>query len=328
MANLYISALVSMGALGAFFATGLAAASKMFAIEADPRIAEIGAALPGANCGGCGYAGCANYAEAVVEGAAPNLCPVGGDKVSKKIAEIMGVSVDLSEKKVAQVLCQGGISDAVQRSEYRGIPSCRAAKAIGGGHKGCTYGCLGFGDCMNVCPFGAISMSVENIPLIDPEICTGCGKCVETCPKAVIVLAGASRLNHIRCRATISGKETKELCKTGCIACGACAKVCPTKAIEVKNGLAILHYDKCINCGMCAEKCPVGTIDFGGERIEEIEINDHCVGCTLCAKVCPVAAISGEVKKKHQIDASKCIKCGQCAERCKKNAFDVRYKKK
>ncbi|AZR74864.1 RnfABCDGE type electron transport complex subunit B [Anoxybacter fermentans] len=317
-----------MGALGAFFATGLAIASKKFAVEVDPRIEQIEAVLPGANCGGCGHPGCSSFADAVVAGNAEiNGCPVGGSEVAEKIAEIMGVSADAGERKIAQVLCKGGSSVATQRSEYRGIQSCRAATAVGGGSKGCEYGCLGFGDCAAACPFGAITMSDDNLPVIDPELCTGCGKCVGACPKSIITLVGESRKNHIRCSAYLSGKEVRQVCKVGCIGCGICAKNCPVGAIEMKDNLAVMIYEKCINCGICAEKCPMGTIDFYGKKVEEIKINDKCIGCTLCARVCPVSAIKGEVKQKHEIDPETCIKCGLCYTKCKKDAIDVKYKK-
>lgn len=327
MANLYISALISMGALGAFFATGLAIASKKLAAETDPRVGLIEGVLPGANCGGCGQPGCSSYANAIVAGtAALNLCPVGGAKVAAEIAKIMGVKVETGERKIAQVLCKGGTSLTVQRSEYLGIESCRAANSLGGGSKACAYGCLGLGDCMNVCPFGAIQMSEDNLPVIDATRCTGCGKCVQACPKAIILLAGESRKTHIRCKAQLSAKETREVCEVGCLGCGICAKNCPTGAIEMKNNLAILHYEKCINCGICAEKCPRKTIDFDGTKLESIKINKNCIGCTLCAKNCPVSAITGELKGMHQIDPEKCIKCGVCVTKCKKQAIDTKYK--
>lgn len=329
MANLYISALVSMGAMGALFATGLAIASKKFAVEVDPRVEQIEGALPAANCGGCGHPGCSSFANAVVAGNAPvNGCPVGGANVAAKIAEIMGVTAESGERKLARVLCKGGSSVTTQRSEYRGISTCKAAMSVGGGPKGCTYGCLGFGDCFRVCPFGAIKMSEDNLPMIDDELCTGCGKCVQACPKMIISLVGESRKNHIRCSAYLSGKEVRAVCKVGCIGCGICAKNCPTNAIEMKDNLAIMLYDKCINCGICSEKCPMGTIDFYGDRVEEIKINDKCIGCTLCAKVCPANAITGELKKAHEINAETCIKCGACLAKCKKSAIDVKYKQK
>lgn len=328
MANLYVNALLSMGALGAFFATGLAIASKKFAVEVDPRVEEIEASLPGANCGACGHPGCSSFANAVVAGNADcGGCPVGGADTSSKLAEIMGLtSCAVGERFIAQVMCKGGLSLTTQRSEYRGIHSCKAATSVGGGSKGCEYGCLGFGDCGAVCPFGAIKMSDDNLPIIDEKLCTGCGKCVQACPKSIISLVGQSRKNHIRCSAYLSGKEVRQVCKVGCIGCGICAKNCPVDAIEMKDNLAIMLYDKCINCGICSEKCPMNTIDFYGKKVDEIAINEDCIGCTLCKRACPVDAITGDVKQAHEIDPEKCIKCGACFAKCKKAAIDVKYK--
>lgn len=275
MDNVYISALLSMGALGGFFAIGLALASKKFAVEVDPRVEEIEACLPGANCGGCGYPGCASFAEAVVAGKADcNGCPVASAETAAQIAEVMGVSVLSGEKMIAQVLCKGGAAEALQRSEYRGIATCQAANAIGGGSKACSYGCLGFGDCAHVCPFGAIKMNANNLPEVDAELCTGCNKCVEACPKAIITLVGESRKNHIRCSTHLKGKEVRQVCKVGCIGCGICAKNCPVDAIEMKDNLAVMIYDKCINCQICSEKCPMKTIDFYGEKVAETEVEN------------------------------------------------------
>lgn len=275
MDNVYISALLSMGALGGFFAIGLALASKKFAVEVDPRVEEIEACLPGANCGGCGHPGCASFAEAVVTGKADcNGCPVASAETAAQIAEVMGVSVLSGEKMIAQVLCKGGTAEALQRSEYRGIATCRAANAIGGGSKACSYGCLGFGDCAQVCPFGAIKMNANNLPEVDAELCTGCNKCVEACPKAIITLVGESRKNHIRCSTHLKGKEVRQVCKVGCIGCGICAKNCPVDAIEMKDNLAVMIYDKCINCQICSEKCPMKTIDFYGEKVTETEVEN------------------------------------------------------
>ncbi|MEC9487898.1 MAG: RnfABCDGE type electron transport complex subunit B [Halanaerobium sp.] len=326
MENLFVTSILSMGALGAFFAFGLAFASKKLAVEEDDRIAKIEEILPGANCGACGYPGCSNYASAVVGGeAAVNNCPVGGEKVARLIADIMGVKAGGSEQMVAQVLCQGGQEEADRRSEYRGVETCKAAAALGGGNKACNFGCLGLGDCAAVCPFAAIIINDNGLPEIDPEKCTGCGKCVEACPKNIILLAPITAQNNIRCRATYPGKKVRKICSVGCIGCGLCAKVCPVDAITMEDNLAVLDYDKCINCGLCAEKCPTGTIEFIGKKVKKVEINDDCIGCTLCAKKCPVDAISGELKGMHEIDQEKCIKCGLCYEACRKNAIDIEY---
>jgi len=326
--KVYLYSLLSMGGLGALLALGLGFASRTFRVERDKRIDEVENALPGANCGACGYAGCSSFAEAVVRGeASVDGCPVGGEAVAKKLAEIMGSTASGSNKMIAQVLCGGGWKETRKTAEYQGIQSCKAANMVNGGTKTCQYGCLGLGDCAAVCPFDAITMSENGLPIIDPEKCTGCGKCVEACPRNIIVLAPETGKNHIRCSSHDPGKVVRKICEVGCIGCGICAKVCPVDAIKIENNLAVLDYSKCINCGLCAEKCPTGTIEFNGKRIEEIYITDKCVGCTRCAKECPVEAIEGELKKKHEIDPEKCIKCGICNDVCKvKGAISVKYK--
>jgi ferredoxin len=168
-------------------------------------------------------------------------------------------------------------------------------------------------------------MSDDGLPNINIDECIGCGKCIEICPVNILVFAPEDARNHIRCSSHDLGKEVRKICEVGCIACGLCAKTCPVDAIEIKDNLAIIDYEKCVNCGKCAEVCPTGTIEFQAKVIEKVEINDNCVGCTLCAKACPVDAIEGEVKKLHEIDQEKCIQCGLCFEACNVNAVDIFY---
>lgn len=327
MEPVYLYSLLSMGGLGILLASGLGFASKTFKVERDERIDQIEEALPGANCGACGYAGCANFAEGVVNGDANvDGCPVGGEKIAQAIASIMGMEASAGEKQVAQVLCSGGWKETQRPAEYRGVQTCSAANIVCGGTKSCQYGCLGLGECAEVCPFDAIEMSENGLPVIDPDKCTGCGKCVLACPRNIITLAPLSSRNHIRCSSHDKGKLVRKICEVGCIGCGICARTCPVDAITMENNLAVIDYSKCINCGLCAEKCPTGTIEFTGSKIEDIKITDKCVGCTRCAKICPVEAISGELKEKHEIDPETCIKCGLCAETCKvKGAIDISY---
>ncbi len=315
-----------MGGLGALMAAGLGFAANTFQVEKDERIDKIVNILPGANCGACGYAGCAAFAEAVTTGEAPiDGCPVGGDSVAKYIAEIMGASSSSTEKEVAQVLCSGGWKETQRLAEYQGIKSCKAATMVNGGVKTCQYGCLGLGDCAFVCPFDAIVMSENGLPKIDPEKCTACEKCVKACPRSIITLAPVNKKNHIRCSSQDVGKVVRKICEVGCIGCGICAKTCPVDAITMENNLAVIDYEKCINCGLCADKCPTNTIKFEGQKIENIEITDNCVGCTRCAKACPVAAISGNLKEKQMINPEVCIKCGICDDVCKvKGAINVK----
>ncbi|HKM17854.1 MAG: RnfABCDGE type electron transport complex subunit B [Firmicutes bacterium] len=256
-------ALASMGGLGIILSVGLVIAAKKFSVEVDERIEEIEIALPGVNCGACGFAGCRSLAEAIAEGKAPiNGCPVGGIAVAEKIAEIMGAdSGNAPERKVAQVLCRGGCAEAAQRAEYDGPNDCRIMNTTQGGDKGCTYGCLGGGTCVEVCPFNAMYMDENGLPVVIEEKCTGCGKCVEACPRDIIILTGEEYGVHIRCRSLAPGKEVRQVCKVGCIACRRCEKECPCDAITVTNNLAEIDYDKCTVCRRCVAVCPVHTIE-------------------------------------------------------------------
>ncbi|MFW6256615.1 MAG: RnfABCDGE type electron transport complex subunit B [Bacillota bacterium] len=317
MGTIYIYSVLSMGSIAALLATGLGVASKFFRVEADPRIDEVEEALPGADCGACGYGGCRAFAEAVVAGEAEITgCPVGGEPVADQIAEILGEDSGTKEEETAQLLCQGSPDQTTSQGDYEGPESCKACEVINGGPKDCDYGCLGFGDCEQICPFDAIVMGEDELPKIDPQKCTACGKCVEICPKDILILAPLTGENHIRCFSNDPGSKVSKICEVGCIACGLCVKECPVDAIEIKNNLAVLDYEKCINCGLCSLVCPTGTIDFSGRIIEEIEITDECVGCTRCAQECPVEAITGEVKQKHEIDPEECVKCGICSDVC------------
>ncbi len=322
----YIYSLLSMGGIAAILATGLGIASRAFHVERDERIDKVEEILPGANCGACGYAGCSSFAEAVVNGkAAVNGCPVGGEKVAAQIGDILGQEASSSEKKIARVLCRGGLKETKKRSEYRGIQTCKAVEAVNGGTKTCQYGCLGYGDCVQACPFDAIKISDNGLPEIDPDKCTGCGNCVKACPKGIIGLFPVSCESYINCSSHDAGKTVRKICEVGCIGCGLCVKTCPVDAISLEDNLAVIDYEKCINCGLCAEKCPTGTIEFSGKRVKSIKITEDCVGCTLCARNCPVDAITGEVKEQHEIDPEKCIKCGLCYEKCNVNAIEVEY---
>jgi Na+-translocating ferredoxin:NAD+ oxidoreductase subunit B len=271
MEPVYIYSLLSMGGLGALLAAGLGFASRAFHIERDARIEKIEEILPGANCGACGYAGCSSFAERVVAGEAPvNGCPVGGKEVAEKIGAIMGQEGSAGTRMVAQILCKGGWKETAKSSEYRGIESCRAANLVNGGTKSCQYGCLGLGDCVAACPFDAISMGENGLPLVNFAKCTGCGQCVQACPRNIIVLAPETSQNHIRCSSHDHGKVVRRICEVGCIGCGICARVCPVDAITMKDNLAVIDYEKCTNCGLCAEKCPTNTIEFSGEVLEKV----------------------------------------------------------
>ncbi|MTI66704.1 MAG: Fe-S cluster domain-containing protein [Firmicutes bacterium] len=323
--NSLLKPIVSLGGLGLLFGSGLAVASRVFAVEVDPKVEQIRDALPGANCGACGYPGCDAFADGVAKGEAPaNGCPVGGEEASSKIADIMGVDAGSSEKKVARVLCSGNNSKAKEKLEYTGIKDCKAAAMVQGGSKSCQFGCLGLGTCVDACNFDAIYIE-DGIAKIDPEKCTSCGACLETCPKDVIGWVPYGQDVVVDCNSKDKGKEVKNGCSVGCIGCQLCVKACPFDAIEFEDNLAKINYDKCENCMLCAEKCPTNAIWANFENRKKAKIKeDDCIGCTICAKKCPVDAIEGEVKKVHKVDEEKCIGCGVCEEKCPKDAIEMK----
>jgi len=249
----------SLGALGLFFALGLGIASKVFAVEVDPKVQAIDEALPGANCGACGYPGCSGFAKAVVAGEAEvNGCIAGGHEVADAIAKIMGVEAGKVEAQIAKVMCYYA-GCAPPKFEYVGVDTCRAASLLHGGSKLCSYACLGLGSCQTICPFEAISHEDGRIK-VDREKCTGCGKCVNICPREVITLVPKKSKVHILCNSHDKGKAVKEICEFGCIGCAACKKVCEAEAIIVDNFLAKIDYQKCTECKTCVGKCPTGSI--------------------------------------------------------------------
>ncbi len=317
---------LSLGGMGLVFGAGLAYASQKFAVEVDPRVSAINEALPGANCGGCGFPGCNGFANAVVEGNAPvNGCPVGGSDVAQKVAEIMGQEVEDSEKKVARVICAGDTRNCKEKFEYFGIQDCKAAAMVSGGSKSCGYGCLGLGTCVKACQFDAIEITDGKLAKIIPERCTACGKCIEVCPKSVIHFVPFKQDVVVDCNNEEPGKLVRKKCNVGCIACQICVKACPFDAMEFSNNLAKINYEKCTNCMICAEKCPTGAIYANFEKRRKAEIiEDNCIGCTICKKNCPVDAIEGELKQVHKVLEDKCIGCGVCEQKCPKKTIKLK----
>jgi electron transport complex protein RnfB len=252
---------LTMTVLGFLFSLGLVFAYKKLAVEVDPRIEKIGAALPQANCGACGYAGCQALAEAMVLGkAAPDSCPVGGGEAVARIAEILGVKPAEVTKKVARLHCRGTREVAPRRSQYLGLKTCYASHLLGG-DKLCTYGCLGLADCFRACPFDAIRMGDDGLPDVIEEKCTACGKCVEACPRDLFELHPATQNVIVFCRSRDRGPASRKACKNACIACGICSRAVPEGIILEKN-LAIITDSSKITPEKIPEieKCPTGAI--------------------------------------------------------------------
>lgn len=252
---------LSIGGLGLVLGAGLGYAGKIFAVEEDPKIGEVIEALPGANCGGCGFPGCAGLASAIVAGNAPvNGCPVGGAKSAEAIAKIMGVEAGSTEPTAAFVKCNGTCSNAKEKYEYSGIEDCNmASQLVGAGAKGCTFGCLGLGSCVKACAFDALTI-VDGVAVVDKEKCVSCGKCVTACPKKLIEILPANKKVKVVCSSKDKGKDVMANCSVGCIACKICEKSCPFDAIHVIDNVAVIDYTKCKSCGICANKCPKKVI--------------------------------------------------------------------
>ena len=248
-------AVLVLGALGLIFGAILAFAGKVFAVEKDDRYDHILEVLPGANCGGCGFAGCSTYAEAVLEGKADiDCCPVGGAECMEKIAGIMGVELKKNMRLTALVRCNGGVRSK-NKYDYVGLKDCVAANKLAGGPLECKYGCLGLGTCVAACPFGAISVQ-DQVAVVDSEKCTGCLKCVEACPRDIIIPVPYTADVNVVCANHDKGAALRNICEIGCLGCRICVKTCKYDAIHVEDNLASIDYEKCTGCGECALKCP------------------------------------------------------------------------
>lgn len=251
---------VIVSILGLLLGLILSAASKFFAVQVDETVAKVREALPGANCGSCGFAGCDDYAAKVAAGEAPaNLCTPGGPATAQKLGELLGVSVGAVEAKRAQVRCRGHLGTTEYIMDYMGPQTCTACNSLYQGRRSCSHGCLGFGDCVRVCQYDAIHI-VSGVAVVDPEKCTGCGMCAKECPNAIIQIVPAHSRVFVACRSTDKGAYTRKLCKNGCIGCMKCQKTCPSGAIKVENNLAYVDPEKCTSCGACVEVCPVKAI--------------------------------------------------------------------
>ena len=260
-----IMILVVMVGIGAFFGFVLAFANKKFAMEVNPLINEVEEILPKGQCGACGFAGCAKYAEAVVEDpeVAPNLCVPGKAAVAAKVAELTGKKAEETEPRYAHLKCRGTETAALAAYHYQGVPDCAAAKLIQGGPKSCKFGCIGFGNCVRVCPFDALSMGDDGLPVVDKAKCTGCGKCAQTCPQQIISLTPFSAPVEVSCSSHDKGAAARKACKNACLGCGLCMRNCSHGAIKIENNLAVVNPGICKTCEepTCLAKCPTKAIE-------------------------------------------------------------------
>lgn len=255
-----IEPIIFFSALGLGAGVLLAAASKIFYVKTDERVEKISAALPGINCGACGFSGCEGYAAAVVnDGAAVNLCKTGGAEAAAAISEVMGVAAGESVPEKAVVRCKGDCEAATVKYDFEGVKSCAAAEIFYSGFKKCTSGCLGLGDCIKVCPQGAISIK-GGIAVVDERKCVGCGICVRECPNGLIAVRPVTNKVDYNCMSKDSAKNTLTACKNGCIGCRQCERVCPEHAVKVENNHAEVDYTLCTSCGKCAGVCKRGVI--------------------------------------------------------------------
>ncbi|NLA88123.1 MAG: RnfABCDGE type electron transport complex subunit B [Clostridiales bacterium] len=265
--NIIILAILAVTVIGIICAVMLAFASKVMAVKTDETAVKLREALPGANCGACGYPGCDGYAAALGEksGVKTNLCIPGGDAVSKELSLILGVDFEDVEEKIAVVHCLGDCDATSDRINYQGVETCAAAKLLGG--KGvCSDGCIGFGDCVAVCPNDAVCME-KGLARVDTRKCTGCGICVGACPNKIITLERDTIKTAILCSGRDKGAVARKKCTKGCIACKKCVRECPVQAFVIENNLAVIDYAICTDCGRCTEVCPVKCIslcDYAG----------------------------------------------------------------
>ena len=264
-----LTAVIVLAVIALIAAVVLFVVSKKFAVEEDPRIGRVQEVLPGANCGGCGFAGCSGLATALVAGADKGSieglsCPVGGPTVMGQVADLLGMAIEASDPKVAVVRCNGGCESRPRVAEYDGLHTCATMNATGAGETACGYGCLGCGDCVAACQFGGLRMNEETgLPEVDEDVCTACGACVKACPRHIIELRKKGPKNRrvfVSCVNKDKGAVARKACQAACIGCGKCQKVCKFDAITVVNNISYIDDSKCRLCTQCVDACPTHAI--------------------------------------------------------------------
>ncbi len=259
MNDILLATLIVAG-IGLFLGVGLGVASVLFHVKIDEKEQKLIDILPGANCGACSYAGCAEYAKALTSGqTATNLCTVGGEAVMSGICEILGVETVEIKRKVAFVHCQGSGEHTKKVMDYQGIKTCYAANLLCRSRGACVYSCEGYGDCAAACPYGAIDI-INGVAKVNSSVCTGCGLCVAACPKGIISMVYAGDYAKLGCANKDKGALTRKVCAIGCIACTKCVKACPENAISMAENRAVVDLDKCTGCGKCVEICPTNSL--------------------------------------------------------------------
>ena len=328
-----IASVIILGSIGAILGAILAFASKVFAVEIDARIEEVSEVLPGVNCGACGAPGCMGFAERVVAGEfKPSDCTPGGEDTANKVGSILGVEVEATVPMRAVVLCKGGEGVAKKKYEYDGLEDCTAAELLSGGNKLCDDGCLGLGSCVKVCPFDAMEMGSDKLPIVYENLCTACGLCVEECPRDIMALIPKAQRIYVACLSKLKGKVIGEICKVSCNACGLCAnpKTMPSGDIVMENNLPVINFTNNRNLvaatHRCARDCFVNDITY-----PPVQINaELCTGCPEekkpeCVKACPVKNCITKVEEtgKYVINQETCIGCALCVPACPENAIPL-----
>jgi Na+-translocating ferredoxin:NAD+ oxidoreductase RNF subunit RnfB len=322
--TIFLKSIIMLGSLGLILGVVLALIFQKLAIKTNDLVERIKLALPGSNCGICGFPGCEVYAEKIAKDSiALNRCLPGEPEAASKIAKILGKNVEIKEPMIAALTCQGGKVQCRERFIYDGGTDCRQAYILHGGNKSCVFGCVGLGHCASVCPFGAIKIDKNRLPIINERKCTGCGICVKECPKMTLRLIPRTKLVYLACVSKDKGKAVKDICSVGCFACSICIKVCPYDALNMENNLPVMDFSRCTDCVICVHKCPAKSfIDRAKARPYPI-ISSLCNGCGECVKVCQFNAIEGNPKERHKIISAKCIGCGECFKVCSVKAIKM-----